>query len=689
MAQMEEGDELEQRIEFVPPRNPELAASFDNGSMPPEPAAAARVLDQATINAESDPLSLSCPLQWESARRPGAGLRNLGNTCFINSVLQCLAHTPPLAQFALSGAHRSARPTSGLNALHLAGEHIRKSLEHPQSIITPTPIVKSLKQLSSAFRPGRQEDAHEFARLLAEQMQKDQNARSSSASRSNRTFRTDEHSRSVVGRIFGLQLRSQVLCQSCKRQSNTYDPALDLSLDLASANSVERALRRFTTAEALDGENKYKCEVERVKVKATKTMSISRPPNVLVLHLKRFFALSSGKVDKFVRYPSTLDLSPYVTEGVKENFCQYSLYGVLVHEGKSCHSGHYYSYVKSGAGAWHCFDDARVTTVSESVALSARAYMLFYVRWPDEAEQRPMKRQNVVSRDKSTAGDVRANNLNVRMRIRQPYAASEKRAGRAPELNDQLDDGSHQYLNGESTGTRLKYTWNENMSPVKYAVNSVSPEEKSKRGNDATYEGTAAGGHSEDMGKPSLDDCRQGQPGAETNASKTEVDLNKEKARLKKLQRKKERREQKDSVNAFKGLNDQHGNAAMSNAVAHGVEASRLLSSELRRTSEMAWEDVDRSQIRAAREAEDAAKPLPKRPDQWDAEYDRGKGKNRKRKKAQAREEDNPFSKVASSKAQKAKAVPKRGKTTGRGGKRTGKGGKSLLASSCAQRTSL
>jgi hypothetical protein len=191
------------------------------------------------------------------------------------------------------------------------------------------------------------------------------------------------------------------------------------------------------------------------------------------------------------------------------------------------------------------------------------------------------------------------------------------------------------------------------------------------------------------MGKPSLDDCKQGQPGAETNASKTEVDLNKEKARLKKLQRKKERREQKDSVNAFKGLNDQHGNAEMSNAVAHGVEASKLLSSELRRTGEMAWEDVDRSQIRAAREAEDAAKPLPKRPDQWDAEYDRGKGKNKKRKKAQGREEDNPFSKVALSKAQKAKAVPKRGKTTGRGGKRTGKGGKSLLASSCAQRTSL
>lgn len=44
-------------------------------------------------------------LKWERVFRVGAGLHNLGNTCFLNSTVQCLTYTPPLANYLLSKEH--------------------------------------------------------------------------------------------------------------------------------------------------------------------------------------------------------------------------------------------------------------------------------------------------------------------------------------------------------------------------------------------------------------------------------------------------------------------------------------------------------------------------------------------------------------------------------------------------------
>jgi len=332
----------------------------------------------------------------------GRGLTNLGNTCFMNAVLQCLVHTPPINRYLEKRLH-TAKCRARLAKAFCLGCSLEDLMHFtfargPQSAAyPPRDIATALPDIARGFRLGRQEDAHEFLRCALDRLTKDFTPLAEKAKPAG-----------VTGRCTVLQawlsgiLESQIRCLTCGHESNTYDPFLDLSLELFSpghgaVDSLDAAVRLFCKEEFLDGANKYKCEHCAGLRRARKQLTLERAPKFLSVQLKRFafgggFGGGSGKITSHVAFPVLWDVtastSAYNCDAASAPQIRYTLYAVLVHEGGTVNSGHYYCYVRGqkpntggggGGGAqWWCLNDSRVKPVAESHVLGASAYMLFY-----------------------------------------------------------------------------------------------------------------------------------------------------------------------------------------------------------------------------------------------------------------------------------------------------------------------
>lgn len=329
------------------------------------------------------------------------GLRNLGNTCFMNSVLQCLSNTKPLIEFCLNEEFQTEKNmtiSSMKGQLITAYANLMSSMwkDKDDSYISPSSFKMQIQKFAPRFTGYAQQDAQEFLRYLLEGLHEDVNrirSKPKPVTIKDEDFSTDSekaqeyyrvylsYDNSRIVEIFVGQLKSELRFKDCGHKSTTFDPFWDLSVPIpkrGSQVSIQQCINLFMKEEELDHDERPTCEQCRKRKACTKSFSIQKFPQILVLHLKRFSqGRYSQKVSTCVDFPSSLDMTDYAAEKGSPRVV-YTLYAVSNHIG-SVYSGHYTAYCKHPySNEWNSFNDTRVSSTSASTVTSSEAYVLFY-----------------------------------------------------------------------------------------------------------------------------------------------------------------------------------------------------------------------------------------------------------------------------------------------------------------------
>jgi len=147
---------------------------------------------------------------------------------------------------------------------------------------------------------------------------------------------------------------------------------------------LSSCLDAFTEAEILSQENAWYCRNCEKFQMASKKIDLWRLPDLLVIHLKRFFFTPHyrNKIKSLVEFPlKNLDFKKWIPSTCKlEQTTTYDLYGVSMHSGGLA-GGHYTAYVQSLAdGNWYNVDDSMTMKATSEATQTPAAYMLFYKR---------------------------------------------------------------------------------------------------------------------------------------------------------------------------------------------------------------------------------------------------------------------------------------------------------------------
>lgn len=284
------------------------------------------------------------------------GLRNVGATCYLNSILQSLRFIPEFCEIVKKNAEASPLIKEAATVLReLNCEMDGQQVVDPRAFVVE--FIKAAK--SPAIRLGYQADAEEALHLLLDSIHETLAVRKSSP----------------ISSLFYGETETTFHCNTCRHTATRKESFDILSLEIPRIPSslTDCLAAAYGAKERIED---YSCDGCKSKGTTEKVVRLNQFPPRLIITLKRF-TNQARKIQGDIEYdPDLVDLGLAASFSA-EGAC-YRVASTVEHLG-SCGSGHYYMRNRIGS-EWMVFDDASVHTDGTAGASGPNTYILFLER---------------------------------------------------------------------------------------------------------------------------------------------------------------------------------------------------------------------------------------------------------------------------------------------------------------------